>query len=234
MVYNSERGDKLMVKVIKKSKIFLLFLIITIVTVISASIASTRKHDTAVNRKMVEFANKNNYNIKTGHTLIKMHENIETLIKESDVVFIGTVKQIGDPIKTMSEPSKTSDGKKIAVGFVNLPTRVKVNEVIKGNINDNEMIKVYQKLGDIMGSNMVTYVGLIEYKEKDQYVFFLNDYKDGYRGYSHKQGQLFIREIDINDDQTEDDYKIKIDRNYFNMFDDMITFKELKKQLKVK
>lgn len=223
----------------KKSKLLTLSLVL-IATTFVLTIFFITKNNLAVNSTnstLKKFANENNYILTSRNSLVKMHTDIQDIITECDLVFIGTIESVDSPKVIKLESNKNSNNNENVMGSVDLPTKVKVNEVFKGNIGQDEVVNIYQRLGYVFDNTIGAYKDNKEYKEKQIYVFFVTNYKDGYLPYSYKQGQLLVKNNDklsININQLEDNYEISIDRNNFSMLKDKTTLKELKDALKQK
>lgn len=238
-----------MLRMRKKSKILTLCLVL-VATIFILTMAYITKNNTTVNNDyntLIKFANENNYKLTSGNSFDKIHMDIKDLIKECDFVFIGTIESVDNPKITKVEPKKAntdknsiSNGSIKSLGLVDLPAKVMVNEVFKGNVGQDEVINIYQRIGFAFDNTIcidVDYNNFKEYKEKQVYVFFVTNYRDGYLQYTSKQGHLLIKDINksnININQLEDGYEINIDRNNFSMFKDKTTLKELKDALKQK
>jgi len=228
-----------MLRMRKKSKILILCSVL-IAAIFALTMVFITKNNTTVNNDystLTKFANENNYGLTSGNSLIKMHTDIQEFIKGCDLVFIGTIESVDSPKIINPERKKNSNDNSPPIGLVDLPTKVKVSEVFKGNVRQDEVVNIYQRLGYVFYNTINAYKDNKEYKEKQVYVFFVTNYNDGYLPCSYKQGQLLIKDINksnININQLEDGYEISIDRNYFSMFKDKTTLKELKDALKQK
>ncbi len=150
-----------------------------------------------------------NQKIVEKHAVYQLHNSFDTLLAQADTIVIGRVINVDNGF--IVDQNKYVTGKKAKeatskIGprtFAYTPVKIKVEQVIRGNISEGDMIRINQE-GGTYENVYYKIEGNEIYKNQEEYVFFLRkvnlkteqekkDFKnDFYLPINPFQGQLKI------------------------------------------
>lgn len=150
-----------------------------------------------------------NQKIVEKHTVYQLHNSFDTLLAQADTIVIGRVINVDNGF--IVDQNKYVTGKKAKEAasklgpriFAYTPVKIKVEQVIRGNISEGDMIRINQE-GGTYENVYYKIEGNEIYKNQEEYVFFLRkvnlkteqkkkDFKDDfYLPINPFQGQLKI------------------------------------------
>lgn len=116
------------------------------------------------------------------HGLYPMYSDFNTLLEKSDTVIIGKVISVDKGFVVNKHKKINGDKAKELVSkikprlYAYTPSKVKIEQVIKGDLSENDMIRINQEGGSY--DNVYYKIdGNKIYKNNDTYVFFLRKVK---------------------------------------------------------
>lgn len=161
--------------------------------------------------------------------LEKIYASTDELIENSNSIVIGQVVKVHGPKLIPVESSSEKVFEKIV-----LEIDIKLDKTLKGTLQKGEIISVEKIIGHKIGSESIMRENINNFNESEMLTLFLrkSDNYDFYYPINNYQGALKIKGDKYS---SYDIYsEIEIDKNYFPMFDDNMTVKDLEEKIKNK